>query len=65
MAEHPAMLRVFLSDRNAYNSTDQGVLLGEWADRLRKAKLPNAYVVDALMEAKTLLTAIEEVQFNG
>lgn len=65
MAEHPAMLRVFVSDKNVYNTTDNGILLGEMMKRLQENKQPARYVGDALEEARTLLRAVMNVDVVG
>ncbi len=65
MAEHPSMLRIYLSEKNVYNTTDNGVLLSEMEKRLRTSKRPTRYVTDALNEAQDLLQAVLDMNING
>ncbi len=69
IAMHPRMLQVYLQERNPYTQTDEGILLGEFAERIRAASpignhMPK-YMADAMTEATDLLAAIEEVKVNG
>ncbi|RMJ20749.1 hypothetical protein PHISP_08381 [Aspergillus sp. HF37] len=62
------MLRFYLQERNVYNQTDQGILLGEYAKRVEATsvgKVMPKYMTQAMDEAKELLTAVEEVTVNG
>lgn len=68
MASHKRMLRFYVQERNIYNQTDQGILLGEYANRVTPTAIGNAtpkYLTQAMDEAKELLTAVEEVLVNG
>lgn len=69
IASHPRMLQVYLQERNVYTQTDEGILLGEYAERVRAASpignhMPK-YMADAMTEATDLLAAVEEVRVNG
>ena len=68
IASHDRMLRFYLQERNVYNQTDQGILLGEYAKRVEATsvgKVMPKYMTQAMDEAKELLTAVEEVTVNG
>lgn len=68
MASHERMLRFYVQERNIYNQTDQGILLGEYANRVTQTAIGNAtpkYLTQAMDEAKELLTAVDEVLVNG
>lgn len=68
VASHERALRFYLQDRNIYTQTDQGVLLGEAAERAPKTGKGGTtpeYLTQAVAEAKELLKAIDEVIVRG
>lgn len=68
IASHDRSLQFYIQERNIYTQTDQGILLGEYAERMKQTSIGNVmpkYMAEAMKEANELLAAVDEVKVNG
>lgn len=68
IASHERSLQFYVQERNIYTQTDQGILLGEYAERLKQGAIGNLiprYMIEAMKEANELLQVVDEVKVNG